>query len=150
MDWQTRFATVADVPALVALAAAFVAETTLPYEFDPAAASQTFRLFLDEPTTDVLVVEGPAAVVGFAVVGFETDFTVDPIGYLMKFYIAPGGRGTGAARALAWAARAWFEAQNCVDAWATATAGVGQDPVFVNLMGKVGFAPTGPTLRWVH
>ena len=149
MDWETRFAAQADVPALVALAAAFVAESALPYQFDPDAAARSFRLYMHEATTAVIVVEGPAAIAGFAIVGFDTDFTVDPVGYLMKFYVAPGARGTGAARVLVRSATDWFDQRGCVDTWATATGGIGQDTAFVNLMAKVGFVPAGPTLRRV-
>ena len=84
---------------------------------------------------------------GIAIVATDDHFIAEPIGYLIKFYVSPDARGSGAARALIGACVDWFDDRHCVDAWATATAGIGQDDAFINLLGKVGFSPVGPTLR---
>ena len=146
MPYQCRAATPEDLPVLLALAETFVAESALGYRFDGASAERAFWLYLVEPTADVLVVGGSSRLAGVAIVT-DDHFIAEPIGYLIKFYVVPDARGTGAGRALIGACVDWFDKRGCVDAWATATAGIGQDPAFVALMGKAGFSPVGPTLR---
>ena len=147
MPYQCRAATPEDLPVLLALAETFVAESALGYRFDAASAERAFWLYLVEPATDVLVVGGASGLAGVAIVATDDHFIAEPTGYLIKFYVLPDARGTGAGRALIGACADWFDDRRCIDAWATATAGIGQDPAFVALMGKAGFSPVGPTLR---
>ena len=147
MPHQCRVATPEDLPVLLALAETFVAESALGYRFDPASAERAFWLHMVEPSADVLLVDGDGGVAALAIVATDDHFTAEPIGYLVKFYVMPDARGTGVGRALIDACVRWFDERTCVDAWATATAGIGQDRAFVALLGKVGFSPVGPTLR---
>ena len=147
MLYQSRVATPEDIPVLLALAETFVAESALDYRFDPARAERAFWLHMVEPSADVLVVDSDDGLAGLAIVATDDHFTAQSVGYLVKFYVLPRHRRTSAGRRLIAACVGWFDARACVDAWATATAGIGQDGAFVNLLGKVGFVPVGPTLR---
>ncbi len=147
MPHHYRTAMPEDLPVLLAIAETFVAESALGYRFDPSRAEQAFWLHMVEPSADVLVIEGDSGLAGFAIVATDDHFTAEPVGYLVKFYIRPEARGSDAGRTLTAACVDWFDGRACVDAWATATAGIGQDGAFINLLGKFGFAPAGPTLR---
>lgn len=152
---RARPAEPADLPGVLDLAARFLAETRLGWRFDRERAWATLWAALERPDAAMLVVEMrlPAlgqpkrSIVGAAIVGWESDWTVDRIGYVMKFYVAPAARGTPAARTLARAMVETLDAAGCRETWATATAAVGADQAFVNLFHKVGFATTAPCLR---
>ena len=147
MQYRTRLATPTDMPAMLAIAETFIDESDLRHAFDRDAAHRALWRYMHSAGTDVLVVEAGGAPAGGAIVAVDLDFTARPMGYLVKFYVLPRHRGTTAGRRLIAACIDWFDARACVDCWATATAGVGQDPAFVALLGKVGFEPVGPTLR---
>ncbi len=147
MQYTTRAATVNDLPAALEIAETFTAESDLPHRFDRDAAHRALWCYIHGDATDVLVVEAGGALAGGAIVAVDLDFTARPLGYLVKFYVLPRHRRTTAARRLIRACVDWFDTRACADCWATATAGIGQDPAFVALLAKVGFKPVGPTLR---
>lgn len=147
---EARTAMLDDLPEMLALAAEFVAESAHGREggwtFSPRVAEQTFRGAIDVSFADVLVTTDDAGISGCAVVAATRDYVEQRSGYLDKFYVRRRARGTGAARALLAEAARWFDAQRCWHAFATATAGVGADTLFVNLARREGFEVTGPTL----
>lgn len=147
MTYRTRTATPDDMPAMLAIAKAFTEESALPHGFDRGAANAALWRYLHAAATDVLLVTTHEVPAGGAIVAVDLDFTAQPLGYLVKFYVMPEHRGTTAGRRLIRACVDWFDARACVDCWATATAGIGEDGPFIALLGKVGFAPVGPTLR---
>ena len=147
IETTVRPATEADIPALLEIAQAFIAESALPYRYDHDNAVLGFTSFIDHDEAAALVAVGPGGVVGMALLAKDSLFVTKPVGYLVKFYVAREGRRTRAGRQLAEACAAWFDEQGCVDAWTTATAGIGQDPAFLALMRKVRFEVVAPCLR---
>lgn len=84
---------------------------------------------------------------GFSMVCYDTDFMSERFGYVMKFYVHPYARGTYVGRRLIEETTKWFDANNCIDSFATSTAGVGHDKEFQNLLAKYGYAGCGVALK---
>ena len=145
--YTARVATAEDLPAMLDIAARFTAESALPYAFSRDAANRTFWHYVHADESEVLLVETVESLAGGAIVAADRDFTEQPFGYLIKFYVLPYHRRTRAARTLIRACVDWFDGRDCADAWATATAGIGEDAAFVALLRKAGFAAVGPMLR---
>lgn len=143
-----RTATLADLPILMETGRMFVAESRWPVQFDPARAEHTLRAYLTLPIATVLLVERDGAFMGGAMLVLEWDCQDKPFGMFGKFYMLPWARGTGASRVLARACVAWFDDHGCVASFTGATANVGNDRLFANLMRKVGYEtePSMPTL----
>ena len=146
-QYTARPATRADLSAVVDGARAYVEENEYGVIFDRSIAESTLSYYIAESSTDVLVVVLDGEVAGAAVVAADWDFAAQPFGHLLRFYILKAHRRTEAGRVLIAACVDWFDARGCVECWAAATAGIGQDGAFVSLVRKVGFAPVGPTLR---
>lgn len=145
--FTVRKANPADMPALLSLAQAFVAESALPYRFHAGNAELGYRVHMEAEEADVLVVDGPRGIAAAAIVVTDIYFMAEPIGYVVKFYVDQDARRSVVGRMLAGAVVAWFDDRKCSESWATATGGIGSDRAFTALMGKFGFEPTGPTLR---
>lgn len=143
-----RTATLADLPLLMETGRMFVAESRWPVAFDPARAEFTLRAFLSLPIATVLLAERDGQACGGAMLVLEWDCQDKPFGMFAKFYMLPWARGTGASRVLARACVDWFDAHGCVASFTGATANIGNDRLFANLMRKVGFedASDMPTL----
>lgn len=84
---------------------------------------------------------------GFSMVCYDSDFMSERFGYVMKFYVHPFARGTYVGRKLIEETTKWFDANNCIDSFATSTAGIGQDKEFQNLLGKFKYEPCGVALK---
>lgn len=148
---SVREATPSDMPGLLALARAFIAETAYEVEYDEAASRETFWLYISHPDGAVYVAEREGVIVGAIMLFAGREFQVRPFGYVSKMFVAPAGRGTTAARQLVAEGLAWFRRKGCSHAFATSTAGLGPAAtrMFANLFGKFGFAPCGPCLERV-
>ena len=92
------------------------------------------------PSTDVLVVKDGDKIAGVSIVSYESDFIQE------RFYIRKQYRGTLAGRLLTQRTVEWFDSKECTASFVTATAEVGQDKQFSNLMGKFGYKPNGAVL----
>lgn len=90
-------------------------------------------------------------VAGFATFGYDTEFHNERFGYLMKFYVRKQYRGTTVGRKLIEEITKWFDANNCIESFATSTAAIGEDQQYVNLLSKYGYSTCGRTLkRGIH
>lgn len=143
-----RTATLADLPVLLEAGRMFVAESRWGVTFDPARAEHTLRAYLTTPIATVLLAERAGHLLGGAMLVLEWDCQAEPFGMFGKFYMLPWARGTPASRMLARACVDWFDQHGCVASFTGATANVGNDRVFANLMRKVGYelSPDMPTL----
>lgn len=148
MAIAVRKATGDDLPALMEAGRVFCAESRWPIAFDPTRAEHTIRAYLTLPIATVLIVEDDGKFLGGAMLVLEWDCQDKPFGMWGKFYMLPDARGTPASRMLAKACVGWFDEQGCVASFTGATANVGNDKLFANLMRKVGYkeAPEMPTL----
>ena len=114
---------------------------------DLVTARWSLETRIADPCAAALIVEDDSGMSGAVLVGYGREFCTERIGYVEKLYVHPRARGTRAGRVLASGADEWFRQHLCWVAFATATAGVGQDRRFVNLLAKVGFVEIGPTLQ---
>ena len=142
-----RPASEADLPALLAGAREFVAESAYGWTFVEELAADTFRRYIGSDGGAVLVADdGDGAIAGAAIVVNDRDFCAERLGFVVKFYLRPMFRGATAGRSLALACCEWFQANLCWAAFVTATANVSADRLFVNLFKKFGFVELGPTM----
>jgi GNAT superfamily N-acetyltransferase len=132
------------------MAEEFVAESGHGWTYDSIITEHTYRSYLGNAVTDIIIIEDKGKVCGAAMVAYDRDFCLEVQGYVSKFYIKPAHRGTMAGRMLCEAITAWFRTHSCWAAFATATAAVGQDKQFVNLFAKFRWSPCGDTLAWEH
>lgn len=153
-----RPATHADLPDLCELARTFVSESDHPYTYDAGLSEQAFRSYLDNPLGACVVAEN-RELDGKAIQGTKSrflqgwwsaficcEYVVEAQCYVNKFYVAPWGRGTGAARLLMESLVQWADDNACVDTWVTATAGIGRDKAFIGLCERYGFETGGLAL----
>lgn len=140
-----RPATHNDLTGLCELARVFVAESTHPYTYDQALSRYAFENYLDNPMGALTVAEDKN-LLGFWSAFVCQEYISEPQCYVNKFYVAPWGRGSGAARLLMESLAEWADLNECVDTWVTATAGIGKDKEFIGLCDKYGFESGGLAL----
>lgn len=140
-----RPATHADLPDLCELARTFVGESDHPYTYDAGLSEQAFRGYLDNPLGACVVAESDR-LCGWWSAFICCEYVVEAQCYVNKFYVAPWGRGTGAARLLMESLVQWADDNRCVDTWVTATAGIGRDKAFIGLCERYGFETGGLAL----
>lgn len=132
---------------LVVLARDFLAESAWDWQFDEDHARQRLRGFIHSQDADVLgIVCDDSGLVAWATVLASPDFTVEPIAFVAKFYVARPARGTWAGRMLVEAIVRWANVKGAAAVFATSTAGIGENRQFENLLAKKGFVHDGPTL----
>ncbi|HET7461685.1 MAG TPA: GNAT family N-acetyltransferase [Longimicrobium sp.] len=105
-DLVIRPATMADVPALAALA------TSLGYPTDPAAMDARMRSIIADPNYQTLVAEAAGRVIGYAGMTWKWSWVDDqPRGELLSLVVDPEVRGRGAGAALMAASEEWMRAR---------------------------------------
>ena len=141
-----RPAVEADVHQLCEIARTFIEESDHGWIYSREVSQDTWRRYIEHDEMVVLMADQDGVLAGGAVVAHDRDFTLNRIGYLVKFYVLPAFRKTRAAVLIAKACAEWFDAHKCWASFATATAGIGADEAFVKLMQRQGYEPCGPTL----
>lgn len=131
---------------LLDMAKAFVDESGWNWTFSEESTQEKFERHIDSPLADVIGVFDNGRLVGAAMVVAAQDFVAEEACFVAKFYILPAGRGTNAGRVLAQAIVEWADHMNCACIFATATAAVGGDRAFENLLRKAGFEAAGATM----
>lgn len=131
---------------LLVVAEEFALESNQPVNYSEYNSTRYFTGILNDPSTDIISVTVDDDLAGVALVGYEADFHVERFGYLIKFYVCPKYRGTKVGRLLTNEVSEWFDSNDCVKSFATATAGIQADQAFINLLGKYGFLPEGTVL----
>lgn len=106
-----------------------------------------WKVFNDPMSAFFLVYTDDGLLAGWAFCQIDDLFMDQKFGYTNKFYILPEYRGTGAGRKLAQECTDWFDQEGATYSFTTATAGVGQNKQYINLMGKFGYEPTGTILH---
>jgi GNAT superfamily N-acetyltransferase len=145
---MVRPAIAADIPALVAHARAFKAESGLPGTFSEAATRRTLERAIADANWLVLVDDRAEEVRGGAIVAIDGSFTEEPEAYVQAFYVAPRWRGSAVARGLVAEICRLVDSRACVAAFTASNAAISgaNDRLFANLFGRYGFRSSGPVL----
>lgn len=140
-----RPATTDDRAAFHELALAYLAESGQRREYSAERTQEAFEQALADPGTMLLLAEAEHEFAGGVLAQLDRAFTVQPVCLVAMFYVRPGYRGTGLARALLAACCEWSDACNCSHTFAQANAMLGEaeTQMFVNLCRKFGFTPAG-------
>lgn len=141
IDWNA-----VTVDRLVVAIEEFVNESNYEIEFNERRTRDTLYAYISSEDCGVVLVEHEGALAGFALLALDRDFHNEIFGYIIKFYIREPFRKLGYDRLLAEKCGAWFEQMNVHSVFATATANIGEDKLFTNLLKKYGFEELGPTL----
>lgn len=142
---ELHIATKADIPKILPLIIDFISESGWKLKYNGKNSREFLERYIDSDECDVLFIEDGAPI-GFAIVAFDNEFHDERFGYVTKFFIAKEARGTVSGRMLAECMCRWFDHHGCTDTFATSTAMIGEDRLFINLMGKYGFRECGATL----
>jgi GNAT superfamily N-acetyltransferase len=117
----------------------FIEESSYNISYNKFNTIDYLSNIINDYNSDLIVVYSDDNIAGFSIVSRSNEFHNEYFGYLIKFYILPKYRKTKAARTLIEESVIWFDEQNCVQSFATATARVGQDKLFINLLKKFGY-----------
>tara|TARA_R100001082_G_C4366184_1_gene162085 strand:+ start:4726 stop:5196 length:471 start_codon:yes stop_codon:yes gene_type:complete len=145
-----RLATVADVPAVVAIAREGINESGIPSRFDQKHATAFFKAYVKHKDFDLLVsVNGNEDVGGFAQVSQSTTMFAQPLCYLAEFWIRKADRRTWAARDLIEAVEQWAADRGCTAIYSTATSELShkEQKLFENLLMNYGYRQLGTVYR---
>lgn len=87
-------------------------------------------------------------IVGYIHIYYQTDYTVERVGELFQFYVAPSQRGKGLARELVSRAVQQWKDWGCKRIYAEVSSGLSNNNngKFKNLFGKFGFREQGIVL----
>jgi hypothetical protein len=122
-------------------------ETRLPVTYNPITAQEYLWVLFNDPDTAIFAEYHKDIFTGFAIVSKDKEFQNEYFGFLSKFYVMPKGRRvTPTGRQMMKDVTQWFDENDCVISFATATAAVGEDNMFVNLCKKYGYKHIGTAL----
>lgn len=142
---SVRLASLDDVPAILAMAKAFVGESAYGMEFDEQKATDYLSMLLCHPEAAAFIADDGSAGV---IVTICDSWCKKPVCYVEKLFLMPAARGTGVARSLVAAAVEFARQHHCSHCFATATAGMGEvvGKLYTNLFRKFEFSDCGPVL----
>lgn len=120
----------------------FIEESDYPIQYSQHNTLMTLQNIVTDIDSDIVVDYTNDVLNGFAIVQRTDEYHEEYFGYLNKFYILPEKRITRAPFRLLGECIKWFDKQDCVVSFATATAGIGKDDAFIKLMSRFGYAPT--------
>lgn len=143
---KVRPATQDDIPELMAIARLYVQESKWGYTFHSGRSLDMLEGSISDPYSALVVGEIDGAIGGAYLASIGYEWTVEPICYLTKFYVGPWARGTPLARLLVKNLCAWSDSAGALDLFATASARIGADQQFINLLKKHGFADAGTVM----
>ena len=109
----------------------------------------TVRAHIGLPDTAGICASIDGAIVGYVLVYYQTDYTVERIGEMFQFYVKPEYRSTKVARKLVEAAVNQYKEWGCARAYCEASPGIAMRDhlaLFRNLWGKYDYQEIGVTL----
>lgn len=136
-DWDYR---ISDV---LKLCKEFIDETGYDITYSQEHSLEYLWSVLQDPECDVLIIYQHDEPSAFAIVAKGREFHSEYFGYLMKFYISKTSRGSGMSRILMQDVVDWFDANECIVSFATATGNINSDQLFKNLLLKFGYVNNG-------
>lgn len=140
LEWDYR------VSDFLGAAETFINETTYPVTYNPKGSLDYLWHLVNDPDTGIFVHYVEDKFAGLIICHRDKEFQNEYFGYVSKMYVLPDFRGTGTGRALLAEAVDWFDRNECVLSFATATASIGQDQRYINLLAKYDFVPHGTVL----
>lgn len=140
LEWDYR------VTELLGITEAFISETNYPVTYSHSASTAYIWRLINDPLTAVFLHYEEDKLAGAIIVHRDNEFQQEYFGYVHKMYVLPEYRGTRTGRALLTEACQWFDDNKCILSFATATAAIGQDKLYINLLSKFGFIPNGMVL----
>ena len=138
--WDSR------VSDFLKLAEAFIAETQYPITYNKQNSTEYLWRLINDPDAAVFVHYEGDEMAGLMICSRSNEFQNEYFGYVSKMYVLPKFRGTRTGRALLEDACEWFDLWDCTTSFATATAAIGQDKLYINLLRKFGYVPHGTVL----
>lgn len=139
-DWDYRISEV------LGIAEIFINESQYGITYSHSGSTEYLWRLINDPNTGVFVHYEGDALAGVIIVHCDKEFQNECFGYINKMYVHPSYRGTRTGRALLDEATKWLDQKQCVLSFATATAAIGQDKLYINLVGKFGFQLHGMVL----
>lgn len=124
----------------------FIDESALNLTYNQARSMEYLYSLINDAESAIFIQYHNDKPVGGAIANASREFHDEALGYLVKMYVLPEARGTTVGRSLAQEITDWFDHMGCVMSYASATAAIGQDKAFINLLGKYGFKPNGEVL----
>lgn len=140
LEWDYR------VTELLGLIEQFLLETQYPITYSASGSTEYIWRIINDPLSAIFLHYQDDKIAGAIIVHADKEFQNEEFGYISKMYVLPEYRGTRTGRALLDEACRWFDQKNCILSFATATAAVGQDKLYTNLLGKFGFVSQGMVL----
>lgn len=128
------------------LARVFIEESSYNLTYSEENTTRTLYQFINHPNVAILAVLRENEVAGFSILSRDNEFHNEYFGYLIKFYVSPKHRGKGVGRELMQETVDWFDSTDCINSFATASANIGQDQLFRNLLKKFGYSQDGEQL----
>jgi len=128
------------------LAEAFISETQYPITYSKQNSTDYLYSLINDPDSAVFVQYAQNEMAGLMICSRSKEFQNEYFGYVSKMYVLPKFRGTGIGRALLEDACEWFDLMECTLSFATATAAIGQDKLYINLLSKFGYVSHGGTV----
>lgn len=136
----------ADAPGFHALARAYIAESGQRRAYSEANTQAALEHGIRDPGTLLLLAEEiDLVLVGGVMATLDYAFTEQPVCGVGMFYVRPEWRGTPVARALISGAVQWADEAGCSHCFTSGDAMIGDadTQMFINLVRKFGFEPTG-------
>ena len=135
-----------DTYRIVQMAKEFIEESHYGVTFDYDIAYERITEAIHHPDGDVIYIKDGDEVAAACKVWAVADWQKEKFGYVEKFYVRQPYRAKGYSRLLAQEMAEWFDHRGCVCSFATATANIGNNRLFANLLAKYAYQPCGDTL----
>ena len=140
-DWDYR------IPDILDAVMMFSNETGYTVEYSSGKALADIWRVYNSPDTAIFCNYKDNKLAAVAFCQLDNLFMVNTFGYIVKFYVMPEARGTTAARELMQEITDWFDAQGVTDSFSTATANIGRNQHYINLLRKFGYSECGVALH---
>ncbi len=140
-EWDYRISDILDA------VVHFCNETGYTAEYSSGKALADIWKVYNAPNTAIFCNYRNDKLAAVAFCQLDDLFMVNTFGYIVKFYVMPEARGTTAARELMQEITDWFDEQGVTDSFSTATANIGLNKHYVNLLRKFGYTECGVALH---
>lgn len=131
-----------DIPGLLTIGARFTEETDYGWVFDPVSAEHMVRQYLMLPGSAIFTDDEYRCI---SICDTESYFTVQKIGYISKFWVAPEHRNGRLSLELLKVSMDYLK--DCSDVFAAATANI-KGSSYGAFLTKRGFRDCGMMMRW--
>lgn len=150
MTWTTRLALSSDLPAVLEMCEAGVAENAPHIPFSRAAAEATFYRYLYAADPTIFVAERDGRVSGVAACSLHKYlFAPDIFVVLDTIYVRPDSRGTRAAACLVEQFLEWGQSLGARE-WHAGTSTDRDAEASMRFFARFGAQPAGGSVKWIR